>query len=352
MILPDPPTISIIIPTYNRSASLSSAILSIAEQSYDKSQYEIVVVDNGSTDDTASVVQNLITNGVHPSIRYVYEGEPGLLSGRHRGVIEARGEILTFTDDDVDADRSWLEAIARAFQDARIILVGGRSLPRYETTPPDWVEYQWADTPYGRYLTYLSLLDLGDEPREIDPIFVFGLNYSIRKQALLELKGFNPDCVPDHLLAFLGDGETGLSIKARAAGFRAWYDPHVLVYHRIPAHRLTTAYFEKRAFGQGVSDSYTLLRRRGGRLRFNDRAKLTKLVLAQTVDGALLRCLQLCRGETKTSLRNRLRVAYRDGFRFHTSQALQSGALMEWVTRDDYLSDYRLPQTRGVPAGS
>jgi GT2 family glycosyltransferase len=257
---------------------------------------------------------------------------------------------LTFTDDDVDADRSWLESIARAFQDARIILVGGRSLPRYEAPPPDWVEYQWADTPYGRYLTYLSLLDLGDEPREIDPIFVFGLNYSIRKQALLKLKGFNPDCVPDYLLAFLGDGETGLSIKAKAAGYRAWYDPNVLVYHRIPAHRLTTAYFEKRAFGQGVSDSYTLLRRRGGHLRLIDRARVTKLLLAQTIDGALVRCFQLGRGETKTTLRNRFRIAYRDGFRFHMSQAVQSGALMEWVTRDSYLSDYRLPQTTGVPA--
>jgi hypothetical protein len=189
--------------------------------------------------------------------------------------------ILTFTDDDIDADRFWLEAIARAFEDARVV-VGGRSLPRYAATPPDWVERQWADTPYGRHLGYLSLVDFGDRRQEIDPTFVFGLNYSIRKRGLLELKGFNPDCVPDHLLAFLGDGETGLSMKAKGAGFKALYDPKVLVYHRISAHRLTSAYFEKRASGQGVSDSYTFLPQRSGPVHPIDRARLTKLWMAQT----------------------------------------------------------------------
>jgi hypothetical protein len=212
------------------------------------------------------------------------------------------------------------------------------------------VENQWADTPYGRHLGYLSLVDFGDKRQEIDPTFVFGLNYSIRKRALLDLKGFNPDCVPDHLLAFLGDGETGLSMKAKAAGFKALYEPKVLVYHRIPAHRLTSAYFEKRAFGQGVSDSYTFLRQRGGRLHLMDRTRLTKLWMAQAADRAVLSCRQLFGRETTTALRSRFRVAYRDGFRFHMSHAMRSGTLMEWITRESYLPDYRLPRIASGPA--
>src|SRR5262245_10650210 len=154
-----PPSVSIIIPTYNRADSLALTLGSLTTQKFSYTDYEILVVDNASTDSTKLVTESMMRANLHQQIRYFYEPVPGLLSGRHRGATEAHGTLLVFVDDDIDADPRWLQAIVATFADPSVQLVGGRNLPRYAITPPAWLDSFWDTTPYGgRACGYLSLL--------------------------------------------------------------------------------------------------------------------------------------------------------------------------------------------------
>lgn len=152
---------SIIIPTYNRDVFLDLAIKSFCSQNFPVNQYEVLVVDNGSTDNTKDVTEAAIATYSSHQIRYFYEPEPGLLSGRHRGALEAKGELLIFVDDDIEADPNWLQAIKESFDDSTIQLVGGLNLPKYEVEPREWLEWFWFNHPYGRACGNLILLDFG-----------------------------------------------------------------------------------------------------------------------------------------------------------------------------------------------
>ncbi|MCZ7623552.1 MAG: glycosyltransferase family 2 protein [Candidatus Kuenenia sp.] len=324
---------SIIIPTRNRSKWLTSAIQSFAEQDFPSSQYEIIVVDNGSTDNTGEITERAALLNKN-NIRYIYEPEPGLLSGRHRGMSEAKGEILVFVDDDIEAVNGWLSAIMAELKDESVHMVGGPSLHMYEVDPPQWVEkyYSWKDD----QLTCgsLSLLNKGKERLEIDPVFVWGLNFAIRKKTLFDLGGFHPDNIPKSLQHFQGDGETGLALKMKGKGLKAVYAPGAKVYHHIPRERLTVAYFEKRFFYQGVCDSYTQIRKNKGLSNI-------KIPNYQIFDQFLPNVPAY--DQYKQIIYKRIHNAYVDGFLFHQEAVQKSKTLLKWVLKEDYF-DYRLPE--------
>ncbi|MCK4816436.1 glycosyltransferase family 2 protein, partial [bacterium] len=107
--------LSVIITTRNRSKALSYALESITKQTLYSQLFEVIIVDNGSTDSTREVVDSF--TGQIPTLRYYYEGSPGLHVGRHKGLNEAKSNILVYADDDIEAFPTWLEAIAEAFED-------------------------------------------------------------------------------------------------------------------------------------------------------------------------------------------------------------------------------------------
>jgi len=95
------------------------------------------------------------------------------------------------------------------------------------------------------------------------PNYIWGLDFAIRRRALFDLGGFHPDCISDALQHFQGDGETGLTMKAFVQGYKAVFTSRAKVYHFISASRMTPEYFERRAYYQGVCDSYSRIRREG-----------------------------------------------------------------------------------------
>src|SRR3989344_8376979 len=134
-------TVSVIIPTYNRSKTLKNTIKSLVSQSFDKEKYEILVVDNDSNDDTKEVVEKIIkeTDG-NPLIKYIFEGNAGVHFARNRGAKEAKNEILYFTDDDMEADRNVLEELIKVFHtNDKIGTATGLVLPKFDVAPPAWV---------------------------------------------------------------------------------------------------------------------------------------------------------------------------------------------------------------------
>lgn len=129
-----PISLSVIIPTRNRSGLLRRALLSLTNQTLSTHAFEVIVVDNGSTDDTRKVCTDIARR--LPNLRYLYDENPGLHVGRHAGLKAAAGNILVYGDDDIRAFSTWLEAVSEGFCDADVGLLGGKALPDYESPPP------------------------------------------------------------------------------------------------------------------------------------------------------------------------------------------------------------------------
>jgi glycosyltransferase involved in cell wall biosynthesis len=331
--------ISIVIPTFNRAARLARTLTSIAREVLaSNAAVEVIVVDNGSTDATEAAYKTVTGDFPKHEWRYVYEPMPGLLSGRHRGANEAQGEILAYLDDDVVLSATWLNGLVDAFGNPEVALVGGPSLPEYEVEPPTWLESLWHyDADGRRTLCELSLIDSGPTVRSEDPLYVFGLNFSIKRVVFDCCGGFHPDNVPIALQRYRGDGETGLSSKIKAAGFRALYHPKVALKHVIPANRMTFESIQDRCFSQGISDSYTSIRREGATL---SRARSWKDVIRPLK--RRLHCEYLLRKGDSWAVRKLLRLAHAAGFAFHQNEVRRDPNLLQWVTKPNYF-DYALP---------
>jgi glycosyltransferase involved in cell wall biosynthesis len=332
-----PRSFSIIIPTLNRAGLLRDTLESVARVVPPKAPVEIIVVDNGSIDKTRDAFNTVSEKYRDTEWKYFYESMPGLLSGRHRGAAEARGEVLCYLDDDVLLAPSWLDAIEDAFRDPTVALVGGPSRPSFLAEPPDWLPALWWNDDEGQGCTWLSLIDSGPYIKLIDHGWVWGLNFSIRKDVFYSCGGFHPDYVPKPLQRFQGDGETGLALKAKDRGGAALYHPAAAVTHVIPASRLTPKAFAERAFYCGVCDSYTEIRRE-------------RQVSAAPQPGwkDILRPLK-CRLEKLVRQRDADEVqrligrAYVAGMQFHKSEVLKDPQLLGWVLKENYF-DYSLPE--------
>ena len=252
--------ISVVIPTRDRSDLLSLAIQSLLSQTLDKNHFETLIVDNGSTDHTEEIVKKYINQ--LPNLRYIYAAEPGLHIGRHRGMREAKGDILVFADDDIEATSAWLESYHQLFSDSQVAMAGGNNFPLFIQTPPNWLKCLWEHSRLGGdyALPALSILDLKDGLREFNPYMVWGCNFAIRKSVLVEAGGFHPDLMPKELIQYQGDGETHVSRYIAENGLKCMFHPGASIHHKVTPERMTHSYFRQRGYSQGVSDSYTALR--------------------------------------------------------------------------------------------
>lgn len=334
-------TVSIIIPTYNRAETLKITLSSIYRQA-DLEGAEVIVVDNGSTDDTAYVCEEFIKTYL-PSLKYHYDAEPGLLTGRHAGASLATGEILCFLDDDVDLNPLWMNGVKDAFKDEEVQLATGPCLPKYETPPPRWLNFFWENVGNaGKMCPWLSLLDLGNTKLEIHPNYIWGLNFCIRRTALYKLGGFHPDNIPDHLQMFQGDGETGLGIKAYNQNYKVIYHPQIMLHHTVSSKRLTVEYFKKRAFYQGVCNSFTHLKE-GYQNKKKKQRITTSTILRKIIQGSKnkLKSILFTPKEIKM-IRKELRKKELEGYHFHQQAFKSNEKVKEWVLQKSYWN-YKLP---------
>lgn len=251
--------VSVIIPTLNRSRLLNRTLFTLFEQITDN-DFEIIVVDNGSSDNTREIVEKYI--GIRKNnLVYVYDDRPGLLVGRHIGAQNAKGDILTFIDDDVILPPCWIQGIYDVFSNESISLATGNNYPFYECDVPEWIGKMWSSHgDKGRYLYQLSLLDLRDGSFTIEPVFVWGLNYHIRKNVFCDVGGFNPDILPKDYIHFIGDGETGISDTIKQKNYKAFFDSRLSLYHTVTSERLSKDYFLRRSHTEGMMNAYTEMR--------------------------------------------------------------------------------------------
>lgn len=335
--------ISVIIPTKNRAASLERTLKSIVSQTLDNSLFEVIIVDNGSTDTTKELSTHYAT--IFKNLKYVFEEKAGLHYGRHAGLLAASGDILTYADDDIEAFPTWLEAILSSFKNPQVDLVGGKNIPLFENNPPQWLIEMWNFRhPEGKYLGYLSILDFGDDAKIIEPYFIWGCNFSVRKETLTAAKGFHPDGMPSEKLIFRGDGESYISKFVEERGQKAYYNPEASVKHIIPASRMTVDYFQRRAYAQGISDSYADIRYANEKHKQNPKSGFSflpeifkdlyrKITFAQLRDDIIKVQEELY----KSDIRRTLEKSHYQGYHFHQREVRYNPKFMEWIMKTDYL---------------
>ncbi len=328
--------ISVIIPTRNRSKLLASALDSIVRQTLPQNEFEVLVIDNGSTDSTKDTVieyQDKIFN-----LNYYFEEEPGLHRGRHRGLHESSGEILVYADDDIEAFPTWLEAINYSFKDEKTAMVGGNNIPMFLNTPPKWLSDYWHGTikDGGNFLPPLSLLQLPEGIREFSPYNVWGCNFAIRKKIVIDAKGFHPDGMPKELLRFRGDGEVHIAKYVSDNGFKCLFNSEASVYHKVTPERMTISYFRQRGFSQGISDSFTKIRQ--AYLTADTNKKMVFLSTPKCIR-LMIQYVKLFKIKDKQLKRALLNMnkGYLEGFLFHQSAFKKEQEVRDWVLKDSFI---------------
>ncbi len=239
--------ISAIICTHNRAEYLGAAIDSLLQQ--DKSDFEVLVVDNASSDRTIDVVEARLSN---PRLKYIYEPSIGLSIARNTGARNATGEILAYLDDDAVASQTWLSVLTSAFQNNEKLAVAGGKVTLLlppGITLPYWMSENLAGN-LGKY-------DLGSQVVEINQpnLTPRGLNYSIRQTFLAQIGGFNVNLgrVGKNLLS---NEELLVTELALGQGWQVAYLPDAEVAHNVTSERLEPAWFLRRSWWQGISECH------------------------------------------------------------------------------------------------
>lgn len=247
--------LSVVIATYNRAEGLARTLGSLSEQTLDRDLWEVVVVNNNSSDDTEP--RFLAWQSASPGIvsRIVFEPNQGLSHARNRGIAEARGEYIVIIDDDELASAKFCQTYYDFFRaHPSISAAGGRMIPFYEYPVPQWL------TPYTEH-PLASTLDLGDTqrvfPRRKYPI---GGNMAFRSRVFKQYGAFNPDLGRKGSKLLAGE-EKDLFHRLRKAGETICYVPDAIIFHIIPESRFSKDYFDRVTHMSGVSERIRTLRR-------------------------------------------------------------------------------------------
>jgi GT2 family glycosyltransferase len=230
--------ISVIIATRDRASLLIETLEAIAAQDPPGVPFEVLVVDNGSVDNTRDAVADA-GRRLPITINYVYEPRPGKSHALNTAVATAQGDLLVFTDDDVLPERGWLAAFVRGMNATGADFATGRILPRWEADPPAWVSPQL----YGA----LSVADGGPDRLPLSKgvnsqVMPMGGNLALKRRVVESVGGWNPDL--GSLQGTLRTGEDHeFALRMLDAGFAGVYEPEAAVSHRVPAERLRIGYF-------------------------------------------------------------------------------------------------------------
>jgi GT2 family glycosyltransferase len=240
---------SVIIATYNRCEELAVTLDGLAHL-HASDDWELIVVDNNSSDGTRQVVDAAELRFPAP-LRYIFEPEQGKALALNTAIRQARGQVLLFTDDDAVVEPDWLERADAALDETGAAYVGGRVLPRWERPRPAWI-------PEGRSRLWavLALLDFGAERAEFGCGGVgwpLGVNMAVRAEAFHRHQLWWDNRYDRSGKTLRGAGQREWCLRARAAGLTGIYAPDMVVHHLVPADRLNKRYFRRWFYWYGIS---------------------------------------------------------------------------------------------------
>lgn len=239
--------LSLIIPTYNRAAQLLVALESVVRQDMPREQWECLVVNNNSPDDTVARFEAFAAQHPQVNLRMVTETSPGVSYARNRGFAETIAPYMAFIDDDERINEGFIRAYIDffdAYPDA--VVAGGRIIAAYVTGRPRWMS-KYTEMPIA------NPMDFGDR---ICPFpatrLPGGGNMAFRRGAAERIGGFDPSLgrVSGQLI---GGEENDLFERLRWSGQTIWYVPDAVMWHIIPPEKLTESFFRRLCRNVGVS---------------------------------------------------------------------------------------------------
>ncbi len=235
--------ISVVIPTYNRAHLLDEAMRPLLNQKVDGIQYEIIIVDNNSADQTEEKVSSYVKQDSR--IRYLSEERQGVAHARNAGIGAAEADLIAFCDDDVRVAEDWLQRMyeaLRRFPDADF--VGGRVLPVWKASPPAWVNERMAP---------LASQNYGDRPLMFslkDPRCLISACLGVRRSAFARAGQFPLET--QRVKDTIGSTEDrDWETRVWETGGHGMYVPDVVCYCDIPASRLAKSYHRRWHLGHG-----------------------------------------------------------------------------------------------------
>lgn len=239
-------TLSFIICTYNRDRYIYQCLSRLAANAR-PNEWEIILVDNNSTDNTPAECQRFAAE-CHPSnYRYIVERQQGLSYARNRGIAEAKGDWLVFLDDDAMVGPDYVANLLALLRDNPTAgAFGGQITPFFEDAAPKWMS-RWT-------MGFVSAIDMGNRvclfPKGKFPI---GANMGISRRTVEQVGVFNT-ALGRNKENLLGGEEKDIFLRIQALGIPIYYFPNIGVRHCIPARRTTKDFIRRLGYGVGVSE--------------------------------------------------------------------------------------------------
>ena len=247
------PGFSVVICTYNRAAFLEGALASVFAQAYPKDRYELIIVDNDSSDGTQALVQRYPT-AASIAIAYYVERRPGASFARNLGIERARHEYIAFLDDDAVAAPGWLAGFDAAIRGYGALAGGGPVEPIVEPglEPPSWWREHSIRCIFGLDHAHLDSSEQAVAIRW--PLWLGACNSFYSKRLLEEHGRFRSDCGPVGQQYRVAQ-DVELNVRLERAGVPIYYVRDSRIKHRVTAERLTRRYVWRRAYSAGVTDA-------------------------------------------------------------------------------------------------
>ena len=304
---------------------LQDTLRALLDQKDPGCSYEIIPVDNNSSDNTKQVILELAGKSSVP-IKYTHERQAGSAFARNTGFKAASGKLIGLIDDDIIVDKYWVKNIVKAYDNPMVSCLGGKINLRWNNgLPPAWFE---------PYRGILGEIDLGQDIIEITPPqWINAGNFSIRKDVLFEVGGYNPCNAPKDIL--IGDGEVGLILKVIKKGYKVYWSPFAECEHVNDAKEITLRYLRNRQIYNGMSEAYTVYRNNVDKDLYKViRIKIVRLFMLLL---RRLRLLQINKYEN-IKIKNTLAIDNTKGFLLYTLKIMTHSQLRKLVIKNNWLN--------------
>lgn len=246
--------LSIVIATYNRGPALRRTLDSLAQMSVPSDEWELVVVNNNSTDTTSDVFAQFALSHPHITAKITDEKRQGLSYARNRGIKFSQSPYIALIDDDVEVNEGFASAYIDFFdRHPSAAAAGGKVTPLYETGKPEWIS-TYTERPIA------GTLDMGGKIKVFRRGYPTGANMAFRRSELLKIGEFDTSLGRTGT-APMGGEEKDMFARFSAAGYDTYYVPDARVLHIIPESKLSPAYFSRVAEMCGRSERVRTLSR-------------------------------------------------------------------------------------------